>query len=578
MNPMMLEKLLPVASALAEAGHGQMGAIKQQACAELGISLATLHKLLDKVRIGKPRKKRSDAGTTNALREELLLLSGVMLKAARANDKQLYALCDVVPALRDNGLVKLEKVNKRTGEVTPLSISAISRALYKHGLHPSQLTVPTPHITIATLHPNHMWEIDASLCVLYYLRPKAGDNGLRMMKRDEFYKNKPKNIAKIAADRVWSYEITDHASGWIYVEYVLGAESGENLCNVLMNAMTERGNGDLLHGVPRILYMDPGSANTSAMAKNLCRALGIQAIAHAAGNARATGQVEQARNLIERKFEAGLRFRPVADLDELNALAAQWRIKFNATAVHTRHKMTRSEAWMHIKADQLVKAPPISVMRELAIATPEERKVRPNLRVSFGGVEYDVSTVPNVRIGEKLLVTRNPWRSDAAQVVLQDEHGRDVFHLVAKVEQRTFGYAADAPIAGEGYKQHAASHQEKVLEEIEQLMMGDGGSDIPLQGRFNPYKTNEDFVAPAYLPRRGTEHTLTPPVVTAVTLTPLQIAKGLAARMGDAWQPDFYSWVAQHYADGAPEDQLDAIADRLTRRRNSTLRAVGGDQ
>ncbi len=41
-----------------------------------------------------------------------------------------------------------------------------------------------------------------------------------------------------------------------------------------------------------------------------------------------TGQVENARNLIERKFEAGLRFQPVADLDELNAAAKTWRAWF----------------------------------------------------------------------------------------------------------------------------------------------------------------------------------------------------------------------------------------------------------
>ena len=83
----------------------------------------------------------------------------------------------------------------------------------------------------------------------------------------KFYKNKPANIARIASDRVWSYEITDHTSGWIYVEYVMGAESGENLCSVLINAMQERGGADVLHGVPKILYLDPGSANTAGMTK-----------------------------------------------------------------------------------------------------------------------------------------------------------------------------------------------------------------------------------------------------------------------------------------------------------------------
>ena len=89
---------------------------------------------------------------------------------------------------------------------------------------------------------------------------------------------------------MWSYEITDHTSGWIYVEYVMGAESGENLCSVLINAMQERGGADVLHGVPKILYLDPGSANTAGMTKNMCRSLGINLIAHKPHNARATGR------------------------------------------------------------------------------------------------------------------------------------------------------------------------------------------------------------------------------------------------------------------------------------------------
>ncbi len=112
-------------------------------------------------------------------------------------------------------------------------------------------------------------------------------------------------------------------------------ETYSAVCDVLIDAMQERGGNDILHGVPQILMMDPGSANTSAMARNLCRALRIRVIVHKPGAARVTGQVENARNLIERKFEAGLRFQPVADLDELNAAAKTWRAWFNAATYWT---------------------------------------------------------------------------------------------------------------------------------------------------------------------------------------------------------------------------------------------------
>lgn len=99
----------------------------------------------------------------------------------------------------------------------------------------------------------------------------------------------------------------------------------------------------MLHGVPKILYLDPGSANTAGMTKNMCRSLGINLIAHKPHNARATGQVEKARDIIERKLELGLKFQLVNSLEELNALAVKWRSHFNATAVHSRHRKTRTD-------------------------------------------------------------------------------------------------------------------------------------------------------------------------------------------------------------------------------------------
>ncbi|MFM2520608.1 integrase, partial [Escherichia coli] len=105
------------------------------------------------------------------------------------------------------------RTDETTGEFFPLSEDAISRALRNYGLHPEQLDAPAPHTEVASLHPNHVWQIDASLCTLYYL--SNGHKGLQVMDSAKFYKNKPANLARIASDRVWSYEITDHASGWI---------------------------------------------------------------------------------------------------------------------------------------------------------------------------------------------------------------------------------------------------------------------------------------------------------------------------------------------------------------------------
>lgn len=589
MSAVMTEKLVAVAQAARSAGHGGKQSIYKQACEELGISLPTLHRKLREVAaVKKPRKQRNDAGKSALTYEEAQLISGVIMESRRGNDKRLYGLSDAVEALRDNGLIRAEYIDNSTGEVRPLSESAISRAMRNYGLHPDQLTQPEPHASLRSLHPNHAWQLDASMCVLYYLKPDASksSNGLHIMAQDVFYKNKPRNLLKVMADRVWSYEITDHASGWIYVEYVMGSESGQNFTQVLINAMQERGGADVMHGVPKILYVDPGSANTSAMALNLCRSLGIEVIAHAPGNARATGQVENARNIIERKFEAGLRFRPVADLAELNGLAAQWRAVFNHKQVHRRHGKSRSAAWLTIREDQLVKAPSVEVCRELAVAAPEERKVKPGLKISFRGDEYRVGDVPGVMVGQKVLVTRNPWRDDMAQVVMVGDDGHETYYLVPRVQEDEFGFDADGAVLGESYSRPAGTRAQAAKTAIEQIMTGTESvaeseaarkaKTLPLQGKFNPYKGLDDAQLPSFMPRRGQKHNLTGPTVVAQPLTHLQAAKLLRTNLGDAWKPEHFKWLQSQYPGGVPEDQLPSIEQQL-RNPRPALKVVGGE-
>src|SRR5690606_22785418 len=151
-------------------------------------------------------KRRSDAGTSELIREEALTISAALMESARRNEKRLYSLGDAVEALRASGMIRAEALDKSTGELRPLSLSAIGRALRSYKLHPDQLLAPAPVTELASLHPNHVWQVDASLCVLYYLKAgaSAGATGLQVMEADQFYKNKPKNLARIAAERVWS--------------------------------------------------------------------------------------------------------------------------------------------------------------------------------------------------------------------------------------------------------------------------------------------------------------------------------------------------------------------------------------
>lgn len=589
LNPVTVTRLVQLRQAAADAPHGTRAGLYAAAAAELGVSLPTLHRHLSKVTVKTQRKTRSDSGEVSLCREEAALISALLMSSHRKTGKRLMSIGQAVDILRANREVRAEFLDEATGELRPLSDSAIARALRSYGLHPDQLNRATPAVELKSLHPNHVWQIDASLCVLYYLNARTpAESGLQVMERDKFYKNKPANLKRIEADRVWSYETTDHNSGAIAVNYVMGAESGVNLADSFMLAIQKR-EGDPLHGVPFILMMDMGSANTSGLFANLARRLQVRLIAHAPGNARATGQVEKARDLIETSFESGLRLRPVADLDELNAQAQRWARWFNANRVHSRHGKTRYDQWLTIQPDQLRIAPPLEVCRELLNHTPETRKVSQTLTVSFKGAEYDVRHVPGVMVGEKLFVAINPYQADAATVVDTAADGSEVLHTVPLVARNADGFREDANVIGEDYARPADTQLDTNRKEVERLIYGAETDEqaeaarkakaLPFGGRIDPGKVIDLAPDRTYLPKQGgatvlNATTASTPVAVR-TLSHFEAARALVA-LGVAMSPELMATLKHLHAEGVPEDQLESLKDRLTVRAGLRVVAGGG--
>lgn len=589
LNPVQTQRLVQIAQMAAAAPGGGKQTIYDGACQELRVSRATLHRYLKQVVMKPERKKRSDAGDVSLTREEAIAISAMLMSSHRKNAKRLMSIGQAVEVMRANGEVRAERADPTTGELRPLSDSAIARALRAYGMHPDQLNRPEPAVELKSLHPNHVWQIDASMCVLYYLNTRTeAESGLQVMERDQFYKNKPANLKRIEADRVWSYEVTDHYSGAIFVHYVLGAESGANLAESFM-AATQKREADPFHGVPFILMMDMGSANTSGLFANLARRLQVKLIAHAPGNARATGQVEKARDQIERGFEAGLRLRPVHSLDELNAQAQRWARWFNSNRVHTRHGKTRYDQWLSIAAEQLRIAPPLAVCQELLTHHPEQRKVSDMLTVSFKGREYNVRQVPGVMIGEKLAIALNPYNLDSATVVDTDADGNEVLHTIPLVERNEAGFRADANVIGEDWARPANTALEANRKTVERFAM-DAQTDeqaeaarkakaVPFGGRIDPFKVIEQAPERTFLPRRGTE--LAPAVVAAqapARVLDLFAVAAELARRGVAMNRETNELIRAWHPQGLPETELDGLQARLHERLQvrGGLRVVAG--
>jgi len=590
-TPAQTEQL--VRANLAALPRGHKGDAVAALVSSTGKSRATVYRQLKQVTVRAPRKARADKGQFALTLHEAQIISAWLMDGLRKNNKQLRGVAQALRELRYAGQVRAERVDAATGEVTPLSAAAVARAMKAYSLHPEQLLRPAPAAALQSLHPNHVWEIDASLCVLYYLKD-GKQAGLQVMDADKFYKNKPKVLEQVENQRVWRYLCVDHYSGSIFCHYVLGAESGVNLVESFLHAVTPRsvgGQADPFCGVPFYAYMDPGSANTGALFKSLARRLDVTLLVHAPGNARATGAVERPQDIWERAFESALRAEPVGSLDELNQAASIFARFFNATAKHSRHGKTRTGLWMTITDAQKRVAPSIELLRLLATHAPESRKVEPwpGPVVRFGGKVYDVSQVKDVQIGEKLLVTYSPYLVGHASIVLHDAEGNEELVPVPEVLYNEAGFPETAAVIGQEYRRPADTILQTNRKLVERIAMG-AQTDEEAQaarrarrpafgGAVRPLAEARETVLPTPLPRRGTELVPTaqlPAIDAAPRLLPLFAAAQQLAAQGVAMGPERFALLGQWHPEGTvPEDQIEALRQRLEAR--SRLRVVGSD-
>ncbi len=599
-NPAQTQRLVHYGQAVAAAAWGRKTAIYTEAAQELGLSVQTVIRKIGEVtaKTTAPRKRRTDAGTSALTKAEAARIALDVMEHMRKNGKRIMSMKDAVEELRANGLIRAERITG-DGEVVPLSVSAIVAALRKYRFHPDQLLAPAPAIRMASLHPNHCWQIDASRCVMYYLPKQGNDTGLRVADHTDYYENKPKNVARQVMDSLWRYVVTDHTSGAIFVWFVVGGETGGNLAEVFIQSIHQRGTSPF-YGVPRMVMLDPGGANTSPPFLNLCKALRVHVQINKPKNPRAKGQVEKAQDIVERSLESAFKLLTLETLEQINAIALQWAQWFNATQVHTRHDMVRFSAWMRIAPDQLVLAPGIELCRELAVSAPLTRVVNDFHEVEFLGETWDVSGVPGVIVGQKLQIVRNAWRPDSAQAVGVDAEGRECFHVLERKAKGDFGFHEGSAIVGETYKRHADTPAQRNLQEIELLATGaktaaeaaevrkamaKGKGPQIMGGAIDPLKRMRDAVIPTYLPRRGTELEVANPLANAEVLDQVDTSVAIlriAKRIGRAITREENRFIKGRWPDVMPEAQIDALVAQFLRGDAGQtepfegLRAVGG--
>lgn len=575
-SPEVRAHLADVARRLDAAGHGARGALVADVTAFYGWSPAKLYAAL-KREVGwtSGRKTRADKGSTSVPAENLDMLAAMKREGVRANGKRTLFTPTGASVLEANA-VQL-----------PVCNSQLNRLMRARKLDlDAQAAADAPR-RMKSLHPNHVHQVDPSLCVLYYL-----PNGRQqMMEADAFYKNKLANYARVKL-KVWRYVLYDHYSGLLAVRYYEAAgENPATLAEFLLWAWGRQDEREF-HGVPRLLVWDKGSANTSAPVKSLLDALEVEPVEHAPGKARVKGGVEGGNNIVEIKFESRLKFEPVADVGQLNAAALAWQNAFNADLIVRednrlrRRGMTpvaRYHLWRLVTAEQLRVLPDAAVCRPLLEGRQETRKVS-GMLIGYRHPQadrprtYRVSGLDGICNGDTVAVRPLLYGDCAINVRAARYDGDDVvYRLEAEELPDMAGMVADAPVWGEAFKALAHSDADRAAKRMDALAFPGLDAEAIERARqkqktpflrpdgspLDAHSHLADIALPVGLPRRGSEINVPDRVtVEARPLNHIEMATALASRV-PGWGPALYARMVALYPDGALEEELPAVALRL---------------
>jgi hypothetical protein len=438
-----------------------------------GYSRQQLYRIASQCGYQTDRKKRSDKGSlaTGLAEGQIEYVAAIIESTARQNKGPIMPVEMALEIALDNRIIERGQV----------SVATMQRLLREREMAKMHLKEATPHTEMRSLHPNHCHLVDVSVCIQYYL--KGGK--LRIMREDEFYKNKLGNLAKIKT-RLLRYLVVDHFSGAFYLKYYdATGETRENLYNFLVEAWRKKEDVRFpFRGVPFFMLMDAGSANISKAMTNFFKHMDIRTPEGMPKNPRRQGAVESMHRVIEEWFESRLRIDPANTVEEINDRAMDFMIWFQGdpARVHSRHGMTRTNCWLLIKSDQLRELPADDILQDL-FANPEEtRRVDGSLYVSFRGKSYRLKHIQGIRPRAEVKVVLKPYSWPVVEVVYRDQ--------VYEASPTTIlppalgGFKANAAIIGEEYRALPETETQRAVKRMENIAYGEDRkkNSIPFAG------------------------------------------------------------------------------------------------
>ena len=521
----------------------------------------------------KPRKGKGETCVPEALCRKI---AGLVICGDRANGKRPMCIKDAVKRWEANG----EGIaDPETGEVTMPSVETISRAMRRYGCHPDQLRVASPSVRMRTEYPNRLWQADASVCVLYRIR---GTGNIGLMKEESYNEKKPENLIKIRNTRIVRYIVVDHCSGNFYLRYEQAAgEDAKGFLDTLIDAITDRGPQDVMHGVPEILYTDPGPGPASSLVTGFCGQMGITPAQHVPGRARATGSVEKCQDIVECKFESRLRFLEVPDVAQLQVLADRWRRYFCATAIHTRTKKTRNDVWLSIPAEKLRTAEAdvmhsIAAWGEVRCQVKDDFTISADTRTHYGVRRYDLRELGyhGLQVRDSVSVRLNPYKAPSIIAVIEKPDGEKVSFEVPPMQFDGAGFDLGAPAFGEGFKAMPKTRAEKNLEAIKKEAYGvqsvEEADKMRRAGK--PAYAGIDIMAdvkeaPTYLKKAGTPLQVEEQKADVPPMKRLSFALMMRRDHPDVWRDEntdeCAEWLRTRYPDIVPGNEIEAVVERM---------------
>lgn len=521
----------------------------------------------------KPRKDKGETCVPEALCRKI---AGLVICGDRANGKRPMCIKDAVKRWEANG----EGIaDQETGEVTMPSVETISRAMRRYGCHPDQLRVASPSVRMRTEYPNRLWQADASVCVLYRIR---GTGNIGLMKEESYNEKKPENLIKIRNTRIVRYIVVDHCSGNFYLRYEQAAgEDAKGFLDTLIDAITDRGPQDVMHGVPEILYTDPGPGPASSLVTGFCGQMGITPAQHVPGRARATGSVEKCQDIVECKFESRLRFLEVPDVAQLQVLADRWRRYFCATAIHTRTKKTRNDVWLSIPAEKLRTAEAdvmhsIAAWGEVRCQVKDDFTISADTRTHYGVRRYDLRELGyhGLQVRDSVSVRLNPYKAPSIIAVIEKPDGEKVSFEVPPMQFDGAGFDLGAPAFGEGFKAMPKTRAEKNLEAIKKEAYGvqsvEEADKMRRAGK--PAYAGIDIMAdvkeaPTYLKKAGTPLQVEEQKADVPPMKRLSFALMMRRDHPDVWRDEntdeCAEWLRTRYPDIVPGNEIEAVVERM---------------